>query len=352
VIAALTSALLTLAAVAPAQERILLSDPLVQASPQATDRLAFGTELRLYDIEAVNGYARLRERLAKIRTTADPTRLSESLELMAGLQKHREEVQTTSASLVATLTEMIEPKMEANLQRLEYLGAGSMALVGTPDQHMWMTRFLDSGTEFQGLIDVQARVYILEKGQLSKLSQAKSGEVLNQAQFKALIDALDKAGVESVTAPRLTTYPFQEADMRVIDQVAYIKDYELKVIPEQDAEIADPVIDVVHSGVVMKVRGMPLADGQLSVFASLDYSTLKRPIKTLETTLGASGHTLTVQVPEVTKVKLQGRFNVHPTEALLLATVDPQAENEVLVLVRAARIGIIDSNSSGKNRRR
>ena len=105
-----------------------------------------------------------------------------------------------------------------------------------------------------------------------------------------------------------------------------------------DAEIADPIIDIVESGVKMDLRGVPLADQKLGVFARLEYSTLEEPIPSFQTSIGARGHVVTIQLPKVTKVKLEGRFEVLPGETLLLATVDPTGETEVLALLRATRI--------------
>ena len=131
---------------------------------------------------------------------------------------------------------------------------------------------------------------------------------------------------------------FQEAQLQAVKQVAYIRDYELKVLADQNVEVADPIIDVAQGGIEMSLRGVPLADGRLSIEADLNYSKLTEPIATFETTIGAMAHPVTIQLPEITRVHVEGRFELFPGETLLMASVDPSATSEALVLVRATLV--------------
>ncbi|TDJ68655.1 MAG: hypothetical protein E2O39_12850 [Planctomycetota bacterium] len=309
-----------------------------EAQTYEAKSLAPDTALRLYDVGHLTGHTRLRDLLAGFADTANRIEIEGAIARLERLERLRTEVRSTTDSLVATIREMISPPLQEDIQRVDHLDRGSLALVGTRVQHEWLAQFLEAASGFNGLIDVQASIYVLEEGGLAELSQVRSGEVLSPAQVTALVGELELADVTAVTSPRVTTFPFQEAQLSIIEQVAYIKDYELKILPEQSVEIADPVIDVVNTGVIMQVRGVPLANHKLGIFASLEYSVLERPIRTIEMTLGAMGHQVTIQLPHVTRVMLEGRFEVLPDETLLLATVDPAGGNEVLALLRVTRV--------------
>jgi hypothetical protein len=311
------------------------SEPLAVIETQA---LAADTSIRLYEVGHLTGQERLASHIAAIVETARVVEIEATLERLESLAHVRKEVSSTTESLLATIRELLSPPMEEGIQRVDAVSRGSIALVGTRLQHQWLAEFLASASRFDGMIDVQAQIFVLEVGRLAELSQIRSGEVLNAAQVATLAGELRRLGAEVVTSPRVSTYPFQRAHLSIVEQVAYIKDYELKVLPEQDSEIADPVIDVVSSGVQMQLRGVPLPNQKLSIFASLEYSVLERPIRTFETTLGAMAHSVTIQLPQVTRVQLEGRFEVLPGETLLLATVDPAGEHEVLVLLEASLI--------------
>ncbi len=312
--------------------------PAPVVSWSSTETVPAGTALRLYEARHLTGHARLAELVAAVKDTSSASGVEDALERLENLEHLRTDAERTAASLVAAVREQIDPQLEGRVQRIDHLGLGSLVLVGSPEQHAWLARFLEAASEFDGLIDIQARIYSLPPGQLSKLSRGRSGEVLGGEGVANLLRELERAGVEAVTTPRVATFPFQEASLSVIQQQAYIRDYELKVLPDLDAEVADPVIDVVDSGILMNLRGVPLADGLLGVAVELEYSDLEEPIPTAEIVLGAGKHKVTVQLPQVTKVSLEGSFELAPGETLMLATTDPTGEKEILVLLKATRV--------------
>lgn len=337
----LSTSLLVIALLAAQDPSLRVPAPTERASlDTAGGDLAPDTVLRRYDVSRLTGQARLQDLDAGIVDTANPVQIEVALIRLERLEQRRKEVRSKSDSLVATIREMIEPPLVSSIQRVDLLAGGALALVGTREQHAWLAQFLAAASEFTGLIDMQARIFVLEEGRLADLAQVRSGEVLGPAQVTALLSSLERLGSSAVTSPHIAAFPFQEAHLSVVEQVAYIRDYELKVLPDQSAEIADPVIDVVNHGLQMQLRGVPLANNKLGIFASLEYSIVERPIRTIETTLGASGRTVVIQLPQVTRVTLEGHFEVLPNETLLLATVDPAGKNDVLVLLQARRIDV------------
>jgi hypothetical protein len=314
--------------------------PVLVVEPAAPPSAAIvaATELRHYDVAHLTGHARLRELVAALTSTDRSARVEDSLASLDALQQRRAEVSSITEGLIATIQETIVPPLEHGIQRVDDLGGGSLALLGTPVQHDWLARFIQEASAFDGLIDVQARIFVLEHGSLAQLSKERSGDVLSKPRLVTLLAALDQECLEAVTSPRITTFPFQRAQLSVFDQVPYIKDYEFRVLPNESAEIADPIIENINRGLQLDLRGTPLIDNKLGIIVKLEYTTLELPIPRFETTFGVPRKPVTVHLPQFCTIKLEGHFELRSEETLLLAREDPTGEKEVLVLLQVLRV--------------
>jgi type II secretory pathway component GspD/PulD (secretin)/tetratricopeptide (TPR) repeat protein len=124
---------------------------------------------------------------------------------------------------------------------------------------------------------------------------------LNDLQLEMILTAVSKSErVELVTAPRILVFNTARSNLAVMNQVAYVQDFDVEIA--QAASIADPLIDVVEDGVILDVRPVVSADRR---FVTLEVrptvAELQRPIRTFTTSLGASGNSVTIQLPEVEK---------------------------------------------------
>jgi len=124
---------------------------------------------------------------------------------------------------------------------------------------------------------------------------------LNDLQLEMILTAVSKSErVELVTAPRILVFNTARSNLAVMNQVAYVQDFDVEIA--QAASIADPIINVVEDGVILDVRPVVSADRR---FVTLEVrptvAELKRPIRTFVTSLGASGNSVTIQLPEVEK---------------------------------------------------
>jgi type II secretory pathway component GspD/PulD (secretin) len=124
---------------------------------------------------------------------------------------------------------------------------------------------------------------------------------LNDLQLEMILTAVSKSErVELVTAPRILVFNTARSNLAVMNQVAYVQDFDVEIA--QAASIADPIINVVEDGVILDVRPVVSADRR---FVTLEVrptvAELQRPIRTFVTSLGASGNTVTIQLPEVAK---------------------------------------------------
>ncbi|MFT5461616.1 MAG: type II secretory pathway component GspD/PulD (secretin)/tetratricopeptide (TPR) repeat protein [Planctomycetota bacterium] len=152
---------------------------------------------------------------------------------------------------------------------------------------------------------------------------------LNDLQLQLILQAVSKSErVEVVTAPNVLVFNTARSNLTVMNQLAYLQDFDVEIA--QAASIADPIIGVVQDGVVLDVRPVVSADRR---FITLELrptvATLKRPIRTFTTSLGVSGNTVTIQLPEleISRVRtsvpmpdggtvLLGGFKVHEEQDL------------------------------------
>jgi Flp pilus assembly secretin CpaC len=121
---------------------------------------------------------------------------------------------------------------------------------------------------------------------------------LNDMQLELILRAVSKSErVELVTAPRITLYNTARGNVSVLNQVAYVADFDVEIA--QAASIGDPIIGVVQDGVVLDVRPVVSADRR---FITLELrptvAQLQRPIREIVTTLG-SQNSVTIQLPEL-----------------------------------------------------
>jgi type II secretory pathway component GspD/PulD (secretin)/tetratricopeptide (TPR) repeat protein len=170
----------------------------------------------------------------------------------------------------------------------------------SPGSDSTLGAFLDEGADG----DVKARVEDLYDTQLgSDTFQAAGGlsfqwTLLSDMQLELILRAVSKSErIELVTAPRITVHNTSRANLSVLNQVAYIKDFDVEIA--QAASIADPIIEVIQDGVILDVRPVVSADRR---FVTLELrptiAQLKRPIEEFVTTIG-SQNSVTIMLPEV-----------------------------------------------------
>ena len=121
---------------------------------------------------------------------------------------------------------------------------------------------------------------------------------LDDVEVEAVLRAVSKQErSEQIEAPRLLIYNNTRASMHVLNEISYIKDFEVEIA--QAAGVANPVIGTVYDGVSLDVR--PVVDSDLK-FITMELRptvmTLSRPIPNFTTTLGV-GQPISIQLPEV-----------------------------------------------------
>jgi general secretion pathway protein D len=128
---------------------------------------------------------------------------------------------------------------------------------------------------------------------------------LDDFAVSAIVRATEKtARMRQMTAPSLTVYNTQRANLTVVNQISFVQDFDVEVA--QTAFIADPVIGVIQDGLTLDVRPTISNDRQyVTLELRPTIADLQTPIKTFQTLLGASIATVsaqnpvTIQLPEI-----------------------------------------------------
>ncbi|MEO0663151.1 MAG: hypothetical protein AAFZ87_16570 [Planctomycetota bacterium] len=326
---------------------------LAAAIPQDSDALASSvraaadTEVRIatYDVGDLTGATELRElRDSVVRDDIPATVRRAALDRYVELLDTGA-VEAVTDELVETIRAFVEPKLAGDLERVIATAPGEITVSGREQQQAWVEAFLRQTRAFDGMIEFRMRIYEVPDGALAALVDGRSGTVLAAdavALFQERIESLE--GASTLMVPRVLTRCATLANIQLVEQTAYIKDFEITVLPDLHQEIADPIIDVLQTGIDVDVRGIPSAGGGLDVHAEFRYSTADKPIRAEKVRIGAAGHEVTVQLPEVRMARASARFELAPGAAVVMATVDPgreegEAPRDLVFLMQALRVG-------------
>ena len=154
----------------------------------------------------------------------------------------------------------------------------------------------------------------------------------------------------------LTVLNGQRANISVINQTAYIKDFNVEVATA--SFIADPEVDVIQDGVVLDVRPTISYDRK---YITLDLqptvAELVRPIPTFTTSLSGSTLPVTIQFPQMTVRSAATTVKVPDGGSVLIGGLNeilnrertaqtPWLANLPLVSFLFKEEGTVDENSS------
>lgn len=302
----------------------------VSAQPRALSKQVL--EVGVYDVTDLTGSRERALVLEGLRPSPNPADVQEAI---AKLDRHEtlsEQVAQRQEGLLEAVRTFAQPPLGGDDHRLAIVGDGQLVMVGTAKQQQWLQGFLSGVASFEGLIEVETRVLELDLGTLELLGVEQTSTTIDAAARADLEARLENHEHDMVIAPTVATLPFARAVLFTGKEVAYIENYELRVL--DGASVADPVISVVTDGVTIELRSVPLSDGRLAIAIELDLAKLIEPIPQFETSLG-SGHKVTIQLPEVRKVHASSRVYLRETDSALFSTVDPAGEREYLILYSA-----------------
>ncbi|MCA8910205.1 MAG: hypothetical protein KDB82_00750 [Planctomycetes bacterium] len=163
-------------------------------------------------------------------------------------------------------------------------------------------------------------------------------------QINAVITAVQKRKKARVlTAPRLSAFNTQRANITIVNQVPYIRDFEIGTATS--AAIANPVVDTILDGMVLDVKPTVSNDRRfITVEVQPTVAELTLPIPTFTTTLGPTS-SVTIQIPEIKLQTVQTTVRVPDGGAVVIAGLktvrDKWIESGVPILSDIPLLGIL-----------
>ncbi|MGE0190830.1 MAG: hypothetical protein AB7T63_02205 [Planctomycetota bacterium] len=193
------------------------------------------------------------------------------------------------------------------------------------------------------IVDVTTRILDVDAAllpQLLALGKPADGATLwlDQEASSKLDELIKKhaKGLTVVTAPRLATYDGQRANISILNQIAYVQDYEVEI--SNDVSVADPIIGTLNEGLVVDLRPHVAADDKaITLEVSVTEAEVNRPIPEIQVAAGPS--TVTLQVPEMHVRQMRSTVTLADGHAAMLVgegnSPEGGAATRRVVIVRA-----------------
>ena len=131
---------------------------------------------------------------------------------------------------------------------------------------------------------------------LTPKDQPPGTDFLDDTQVEMILRAIDKGHLDLITAPRISVYDGQRANVSVLNQHSYISDF--TVVKTDRGQIANPWVQVIKEGVMVDMRPTLSADKR---YVTLDFhatfAELQKPIA--ERTIKVGRSEMRIQRPQV-----------------------------------------------------
>ncbi len=159
---------------------------------------------------------------------------------------------------------------------------------------------------------------------------------LDDLQLSMILRATEKSlAARTLTAPVITVYNTQRANLTVVNQLSYIQDFDVEVA--QTSFIADPIIGIIQDGLSLDVRPTVSNDRRyITLELQPTVADLLEPIPTFATTLGSTTQPVVIQLPELRLQQARTTVRIPDQGSILIGglknivTVDRQSETPFL----------------------
>ncbi|MBI4616860.1 MAG: hypothetical protein HY720_24820 [Planctomycetes bacterium] len=151
---------------------------------------------------------------------------------------------------------------------------------------------------------------------------------LDEVGLNMILKAVEKSErINLLTAPRVTAFNTQRANVAVLRQFGYIKDFDVQVA--QNATVADPIIGIVQDGVVLDVKPVISADRKfITMELQPAFAEVDLPLRQFVTTLGQTGQAVTIELPRVVLRKVQTTVTIPDGGTILIGGLTDFQEKE------------------------
>lgn len=239
----------------------------------------------------------------------------------------------TAAELLDTLRAFtwpaVDPQAKAFTLKKGYLHARL-----DKAQHEWVRSFLDRlRNPHKEQVRVDARFVQLPRGGAAKLGLERVATTFSSEEAAAFRAAFEESDYEEMASPSLLAGLAQRASMSILNQVSYVRDWQIQVVQPGDQEIADPVIDVVQEGHLLDLRAVQVGDELYGMELSSTVAQLQRPIPTRTLRIGpGADQEVEVGTPEVVTAGIEAELRLAPGDLVVLYTPS-SGEQDLLVLL-------------------
>jgi len=160
--------------------------------------------------------------------------------------------------------------------------------------------------------------------------------LLGDTMFNLVVRAVEKSyNATEITAPILTAFNTQRAYITVINQVTFIQGFDVDVATS--AFIANPNVGVIQEGIVLDVKPTVSYDRKyITLELQATVADLKRPIRTISTSLAGQTTPVTFQLPDLAVSQAQTTVRIPDGGSLILGgmkkirRIDRVAESPIL----------------------
>lgn len=331
--------------------QVRAQDPHVTPAPPKTISAAPKTELAAYDVHdlvaalepeptnqsAIDAYrARFGLESLSERGASTTPEEDELFEKFRQLEREQRLRQATDA--LGDLIELhMRPAFDARSQRVNVLNTGSLLVTASKEQHAWVAGFLERQRRGTGIFEIEARFIEVERGAFRVLGDRASWVFASTTEAQAAL-ARVTGSKNDLAVPRVTTRALQLARVESTSEVSYVSDYQLRFVEPGARAVVDPVIDVVHEGIVLKARAFDLADDTIGLGLDAQKSQLKRPMRTVKRRITSVPESeVEVGQPEVQRVAFHADVALAPNGAALFVTADSDDAHDFALLVTIRR---------------
>lgn len=230
----------------------------------------------------------------------------------------------------------VQPPLADPNESLRATQAATLVANLLPDQHAWLSSFLDTLRAFDDCIEVRARFIELPRGRMKQWEIEKAAVLDGAPELDAFLARVRAEPLHNeLTAPTLTTLPAQRAYMSVGEKLAYIGDWAVHVVEPGSREIADPEIHEIEEGMLFDARAVPLPGGLFGLTVALQQAVIERPIATKKLRIGSKSDVeVEVGLPKVESARIDTQLLLRDgSSAVLVVTPGPKPGLDLVAIV-------------------
>ncbi len=227
-----------------------------------------------------------------------------------------------------------EPPFEAG-DRIDCLVngaiAGPLVVTAGAEQQAFARSFLDLQREREDKTSIAFHLVTGAKDSFAALGIPQSGLFGDRAEVESLLVQFTHGSFDVLSSPTVVTRVLQRADVSVLSQFSYVKEFHTQIVQPSGQLIADPIVEVINEGIICRARSVALPDGDFGLTIDVENVEILRPVRTktvrIAAGVDAEGE---IQLPEVLRARLSG--DVRLAAGATAVFVTPLKEDEDLAL--------------------